>query len=69
MYAYYRAVVKLKSAEVKEKFVEYITNPNNFSISDSDRHVSNADKLGKPYRNSTSIFAIDDEEPNGNYNH
>lgn len=59
--------MKLKSAEVKEKLVEYITNPNGSSSADTDRHVSSSDKLGKPYRNITPIFSIDeDHEPNGN---
>lgn len=61
------AVMKMKSAEVKEKLVEYITNPNLSSNNDIDRHVSSSDKLGKPYRNLTPIFSIDeDHEPNGN---
>ncbi len=61
-----RAVVKLKSAEVKEKLVEYITNPNSSSNNEADRHVSSSHKLGKPYRNLTPIFSIDEEhEPNG----
>ena len=60
--------MKLKSAEVKEKLVEYITNPNTSSNNDIDRHVSSSDKLGKPYRNLTPIFSIDDDhEPNGDY--
>ena len=64
------AAIKLKSAEVKEKFVEYITNPNTSSSAstDTDRHISSSDKLGKPYRNVTPIFSIDeDHEPNCNY--
>lgn len=60
--------MKLKSVEVKEKLVEYMTNPNVSSNSDTDRHVSSSDKLGKPYRNLTPIFSIaEDHEPNGNY--
>lgn len=56
----------MKSADIKEKLVEYITNPNGLST-DTDRHVSSSDKMGKPYRNLAPIFSIDeDHEPNGN---
>lgn len=59
--------MKLKSAEVKEKLVEYITNPIS-SNTEVDRHVSSSDKLGKPYRNLTPIFSIaGDHEPNSKY--
>ncbi|XP_075224896.1 TBC1 domain family member 23 [Lycorma delicatula] len=54
------AAVKLKSAEVKGKLMEYIVNPG--ASSGVDRHVSSSDKLGKPYRNITPVFSIDDEQ-------
>lgn len=57
---FYRAAVKLKSAEVKGKLMEYIVNPG--AGSGGDRHVSSNDKLGKPYRNITPVFSIDDEQ-------
>ncbi|KAK7591044.1 hypothetical protein V9T40_002657 [Parthenolecanium corni] len=55
------AVMKLKSAEMKGKIAEYITNPTNSSNSAADRHVSSSDKIGKPYRNLVPIFSIDEE--------
>lgn len=61
------AVVKMKSADIKEKFVEYITNPNNLN-NETDRHISSSDKVGKPYRNLAPVFAITDEpDPGGKY--
>lgn len=58
------AVVKMKSADIKEKFVEYITNPNNLN-NETDRHISSSDKVGKPYRNLAPVFAITDEPDPG----
>lgn len=59
--------MKLKSSEMKEKLIEYISNPNNSSNTNNDRHVSSSDK-GKPYRNLPSIFPMDkDYEINGKY--
>ncbi|XP_071454537.1 TBC1 domain family member 23 isoform X1 [Hetaerina americana] len=53
------AVMKSKSAEVKEKLMDYIVNPNgNQSV---ERHVSRNDKVGKRYRNMAPVFSIDDD--------
>ena len=58
------AAVKLKSAEVKGKLLEYIVNPG--GCGETERHVSSKDKLGRRYRNLAPLFSIDDEhEPQG----
>ncbi|KAK9873061.1 hypothetical protein WA026_020794 [Henosepilachna vigintioctopunctata] len=56
------AVMKSKSAEVKEKLIDYIVNPNNSPV--QERHVSSTDKIGKRYRNVTPVFSIDDDHDN-----
>lgn len=53
------AVMKSKSAEVKEKLIDYIVNPNNSPV--QERHVSSNDKIGKRYRNVAPVFSIDDD--------
>lgn len=53
------AAMKSKSAEVKEKLIDYIVNPNNSPV--QERHVSSNDKIGKRYRNVAPVFSIDDE--------
>ncbi|XP_044749127.1 TBC1 domain family member 23 [Coccinella septempunctata] len=53
------AVMKSKSAEVKEKLIDYIVNPNNSPV--QERHVSSSDKIGKRYRNVAPVFSIDDD--------
>jgi len=54
------AAVKLKSAEVKDKLLEYIVNPGGNNTA-SERHVSASDKVGKRYRNMAPVFSIDDD--------
>ncbi|KAL3266742.1 hypothetical protein HHI36_010903 [Cryptolaemus montrouzieri] len=56
------AVMKSKSAEVKEKLIDYIVNPNNSPS--QEWHASNTDKIGKRYRNVTPVFSIDDDHDN-----
>ncbi|XP_046664875.1 TBC1 domain family member 23 [Homalodisca vitripennis] len=55
------AAVKSKSAEVKDKLLEYINNPSGGTVTSSERHVSASDKLGKRYRNMAPVFSIDDD--------
>ncbi|XP_042900801.1 TBC1 domain family member 23 isoform X2 [Parasteatoda tepidariorum] len=57
------SAVKSKSSIVKEKLVEYITNPQ----SEEDRHVSSSDKLGKRYRGMAPVFSIGDDEEADRY--
>ncbi|XP_064122968.1 TBC1 domain family member 23-like isoform X2 [Macrobrachium nipponense] len=55
-----------ESVEMKEKLVEYITNPNGEGVT-VDRHVSSQDR-GKLYRNHGDVFSVgfdDDEVPGG----
>ncbi|GFY50129.1 TBC1 domain family member 23 [Trichonephila inaurata madagascariensis] len=53
-------VVKSRSNIVKERLVEYITNPQ----TEEARHVSSNDRLGKRYRGMPPVFSIgDDEDP------
>ncbi|KAF8774170.1 TBC1 domain family member 23-like isoform X1 [Argiope bruennichi] len=53
-------VVKSRSNIVKERLVEYITNPQ----TEEARHVSSNDRLGKRYRGMAPVFSIgDDEDP------
>lgn len=52
------AVVKSKSAEVKDKLLEYIVNPTGGNV--SERHVSPNDRRGKRYRGASAVFTIDD---------
>ncbi|KAL0267136.1 UNVERIFIED_CONTAM: hypothetical protein PYX00_009489 [Menopon gallinae] len=52
-------VIKTKSADFKEKFIEYIVNPSNSM--ENVKHVSPKDKVGKIYRNLAPVFSIDDE--------
>ncbi|CAL4067063.1 unnamed protein product, partial [Meganyctiphanes norvegica] len=56
----FSSVFKLKSAEMKEKLVEYITNPNGEAIV-ADRHVSSRDK-GKLYRGQGDVFSLDEDD-------
>lgn len=49
-----------QSAEMKEKLVEYITNPNGDGTT-VDRHVSAQDR-GKLYRNQGDVFSIEDDD-------
>ncbi|XP_054716052.1 TBC1 domain family member 23-like [Uloborus diversus] len=54
------SAVKFKGNFVKERLVEYITNPQ----TEEDRHVSSSDRLGKRYRGMAPVFSIgDDEDP------
>lgn len=55
--------MKSKSAEVKEKLIDYIVNPNNSSPV-QERHVSSSDKIGKRYRDVAPVFSIDDDHDN-----
>ncbi|KAH0819833.1 hypothetical protein GEV33_002958 [Tenebrio molitor] len=54
--------MKSKSAEVKEKLIDYIVNPNSSPV--QERHVSSSDKIGKRYRNVAPVFSIDDDHDN-----
>lgn len=56
-------VIKTKSADFKEKFIEYIVNPSNSM--ENVKHVSPKDKVGKIYRNLAPVFSIDDENVPG----
>ncbi|CAH1370084.1 hypothetical protein MTP99_011604 [Tenebrio molitor] len=56
------AAMKSKSAEVKEKLIDYIVNPNSSPV--QERHVSSSDKIGKRYRNVAPVFSIDDDHDN-----
>lgn len=58
------AAMKSKSAEVKEKLIDYIVNPNNSSNLVQERHVSSTDKIGKRYRDVAPVFSIDDDNDN-----
>ncbi|XP_064214769.1 TBC1 domain family member 23 isoform X2 [Tribolium castaneum] len=60
------AAMKSKSAEVKEKLIDYIVNPNNSPV--QERHVSSSDKIGKRYRNVAPVFSIDDDHENATTN-
>ncbi|KAG1659207.1 TBC1 domain family member 23 [Nymphon striatum] len=62
------SAVKSKSAEVKTKLVEYITNPV-AGGTPVERHVSRTDKVGKRYRNAVApVFSIgEDPEDDDNY--
>ncbi|XP_055837605.1 TBC1 domain family member 23 [Episyrphus balteatus] len=62
------AAMKIKSAEVKEKLMDIIVNPNAANAPNSnvqnqipDKHVSPSEKNGKRYRNVAPVFSIDDE--------
>lgn len=57
----FSAAVKSKSAEVKDKLLEYIVHPSSGSLTANERHVSASDKLGKRYRNMAPVFSIDDD--------
>ncbi|XP_004526608.1 TBC1 domain family member 23 [Ceratitis capitata] len=76
IFSRFSAVMKLKSAEVKDKLFDIITNPSNGVgtavnnpqvVSDGgssalqDRHVSANDRSGKRYRNVAPVFSIDDD--------
>ncbi|XP_042884161.1 TBC1 domain family member 23-like isoform X2 [Penaeus japonicus] len=57
------SVFKMRSVEMKEKLVEYITNPNGDGTT-VDRHVSAQDR-GKLYRNQGDVFSIEDDDGDG----
>ena len=52
----FSTVVKPKFAEMKEKIVEYVANPNQKPVV---KHVSSMDKVGKRYKGSK--FSLDDQ--------
>ncbi|XP_042209503.1 TBC1 domain family member 23-like [Homarus americanus] len=58
------SVFKMRSAEMKEKLVEYITNPNGEGLT-IDRHVSALDR-GRPYRNLGDVFGFGDDDGENN---
>ncbi|CAN8013957.1 unnamed protein product [Ixodes persulcatus] len=51
-------VFRSRATDMKEKLVDYITNPQQPVV---ERHVSSSDKLGKRYRGMAPVFSIDDE--------
>ena len=55
------SAVKPKMKEMKNKFVDYVTNPNQQQVV---RHVSPSDKLGKRYKPSNR-FTIDEDLESG----
>ncbi|XP_036327709.1 TBC1 domain family member 23 [Rhagoletis pomonella] len=76
IFSRFSAVMKIKSAEVKDKLFDIITNPSNGtstavghhhggSLSGQtavpDRHVSANERNGKRYRNVAPVFSIDDD--------
>ncbi|KAK7026834.1 hypothetical protein SK128_024367 [Halocaridina rubra] len=63
----FSSVFKTRSAEMKEKLVEYITNPNGEGVA-VDRHVSAQDR-GKLYRNQEDVFSIEDEDGDSGKDH
>ena len=56
------SVVKTKTNTMKEKLVEYVTNPTSGQM--NERHVSASDKLGKRYKVPNNRFTIDDKQGN-----
>lgn len=56
------AAMKSKSAEVKEKLIEYIVNPTGSNGQATERHVKSSDKVSKRYRNMAPVFSIDDDD-------
>lgn len=54
--------MKSKSAEVKEKLIEYIVNPTGSNGQATERHVKSSDKVSKRYRNMAPVFSIDDDD-------
>lgn len=68
------SVMKLKSAEVKGKLFDYISNPNNTNVPVTEKHVSRNERNGKRYRNVPPVFSIgedqdDDDLPSSNDMH
>lgn len=55
------SVFKTRSAEMKEKLVEYITNPNGEALA-VERHVSPQDRDGPLYRNQGNVFRLSDDD-------
>ncbi|KAH1027647.1 hypothetical protein HUJ05_001120 [Dendroctonus ponderosae] len=56
------AAMRLKSAEVTGKLIEYIVNPTNSPV--PERHVSSSDRIGRRYRDVAPVFSIDDDHDN-----
>ncbi|XP_058446241.1 TBC1 domain family member 23 [Malaya genurostris] len=54
-------VMKSKSAEVKGKLFDYISNPNP-SVPVTEKHVSRNERNGKRYRNVPPVFSIGEEQ-------
>lgn len=55
--------MKSKSAEVKGKLFDYISNPNaNGTPSVAEKHVSRNERNGKRYRNVAPVFSIGDDQ-------
>lgn len=60
--------MKTKSAEVKEKLIDYISNPNANEPGSSrtgnggEKHVSRNDRNGKRYRNVPPVFSIGEDQ-------
>lgn len=57
----FATAVRTRGAVVRERLVEYITNPQVVE----DRHVSSSDRLGKRYRGLPPVFSIDDDHEEG----
>lgn len=65
LFSKWSAAMKTKSAEVKEKLIDYIVNPsvpNTVGSGQVERHVSSSDKNGKRYRNVAPVFSIDEND-------
>lgn len=55
------SVMKSKSAEVKGKLFDYISNPSQ-SVPAEDRHVSRSERTGKRYRDVAPVFSIGEDQ-------
>lgn len=77
LFSKFSAVMRLKSAEVKDKIMDIIVNPAaannqlpnqvNGHQAVPDRHVSSTERNGKRYRNVAPVFSIDDEHDDQQY--
>lgn len=54
--------MKSKSAEVKGKLFDYISNPNATTAPVTEKHVSRNERNGKRYRNVAPVFSIGEDQ-------
>ncbi|XP_055593027.1 TBC1 domain family member 23 [Uranotaenia lowii] len=68
LFSKFSSAVKSKSAEVKGKLFDYISNPNGPNgPAVTEKHVSRTERNGKRYRNVQPVFSIGEDQEDDDY--